>query len=217
MTLQALVFDFDGLILDTEWSAFSTAAAVWTEHGVELDLAVWQEIVGTADHVHWSEMLENDLGRPIDRDTVVPARQAQHHVEIEAMDLLPGVVDLIEVAATAGLALAVASSSTHEWVDGHLERRGLLDRFTAVVCRDDVARTKPDPELYTIALDRLGVGPSDAVALEDSHHGTVSAAAAGLTVVAVPNRVTTGQDLSAARLVVDSMTTLTIPILAGLV
>ena len=159
MTLQALVFDFDGLILDTEWSAFSTAAEVWTEHGVELDLAVWQEIVGTADHVHWSEMLENDLGRPIDRDTVVPARQAQHHVEIEAMDLLPGVVDLIEAAVTAGLALAVASSSPHEWVDGHLERRGLLDRFAVVVCRDDVARTKPDPELYRTALERLGRRP----------------------------------------------------------
>ena len=217
MSLQALVFDFDGLILDTEWSAFSTAAEVWAEHGVELDLAAWQEIVGTADHVHWSEMLENDLGRPIDRNTVVPARQAQHHVEIEAMDLLPGVVDLIEAAVTAGLALAVASSSPHEWVDGHLERRGLLDRFAIVVCRDDVARTKPDPALYRTALERLGIGPSDAVALEDSHHGTVSAAAAGLTVVAVPNRVTTGQDFRAARLVVDSMTMLTIPILADLV
>jgi len=147
----------------------------------------------------------------------VPARQAQHHVEIEAMDLLPGVVDLIEAAVTAGLALAVASSSPHEWVDGHLERRGLLDRFAVIVCRDDVARTKPDPALYSTALERLGVGPSDAVALEDSHHGTVSAAAAGLTVVAVPNRVTTGQDFRSARLVVDSMTMLTIPILADLV
>jgi HAD superfamily hydrolase (TIGR01509 family) len=217
VTLQALVFDFDGLILDTEWSAFSTAAEVWTEHGVELDLAVWQEIVGTADHVHWSEMLEADLGRPIDRDRVVPARQAQHHVEIEAMDLLPGVVDLIEASVTAGLALAVASSSPHVWVDGHLERRGLSDHFTVVVCGDDVARTKPDPELYRTALDRLGVAPDEAVALEDSRHGTVSAAAAGIAVVAVPNRVTTGQDFSAARLVVDSVSQITIPLLADLV
>ncbi|HEY8059602.1 MAG TPA: HAD-IA family hydrolase [Acidimicrobiales bacterium] len=217
MTLQALVFDFDGLILDTEWSAFSTAAEVWTEHGVELDLAVWQEIVGTADHVHWSEMLEADLGRPIDRDTVVPARQAQHHVEIEAMDLLPGVLDLIEAAVTAGLDLAVASSSPHGWVDAHLERRGLIDHFSAIVCGDDVARTKPDPELYRTALDRLGVAADEAVALEDSHHGTVSASAAGLAVVAVPNRVTTGQDFGAARLVVASMATLTIPLLADLV
>ena len=73
MSLDALVFDFDGLILDTEWSAFSTAAEVWSEHGIELELAVWQEIVGTAEHVHWSEMLEGDLGRSIDRETVRPS------------------------------------------------------------------------------------------------------------------------------------------------
>ena len=122
MNLQALVFDFDGLILDTEWSAFSTAAEVWSEHGIELDLAVWQDIVGTAEHVHWSEMLEADLGRPIDRDTVIPARQAQHHAEVEAMDLLPGAEDLIRAASVAGLGLAVASSSPLDWVGGHLER-----------------------------------------------------------------------------------------------
>jgi HAD superfamily hydrolase (TIGR01509 family) len=217
VTLKALVFDFDGLILDTEWSAYSTAAEVWDEHGAELELSVWQEIVGTADHLHWSEMLEADLGRPIDRETVVPARQAQHHDEIEAMDLLPGVVDLIEAAVAAGLSLAVASSSPIEWVGGHLERRGLLHHFQVVVCRDHVARTKPDPELYATAVDRLGVEPNEAVALEDSHHGTVSAAAAGLACVAVPNRVTAGQDFSEASLVVDSMNQLTIPVLAALV
>jgi len=216
VSLQALVFDFDGLILDTEWSAFSTAAEVWTEHGIELDLAVWQEIVGTAEHVHWSEMLETDLGRLIDRDTVIPARQAQHHVEVEAMDLLPGAEDLIRAASVAGLGLAVASSSPLDWVGGHLERRGLIGSFAAVVCRDHVSMTKPDPELYTTAVEALGVDPAHAVALEDSHHGTVAARAAGLACVAVPNRVTTGQDFGAASLVVDSLERLTIPTLAGL-
>jgi len=216
VSLQALVFDFDGLILDTEWSAFSTAAEVWTEHGIELDLAVWQEIVGTAEHVHWSEMLETDLGRPIDRHTVIPARQAQHHVEVEAMDLLPGAEDLIRAASVAGLAMAVASSSPLDWVGGHLERRGLIGSFAAVVCRDHVSMTKPDPELYTTAVEALGVDPAHAVALEDSHHGTVAARAAGLACVAVPNRVTTGQDFGAASLVVDSLERLTIPTLAGL-
>lgn len=216
MNLQALVFDFDGLILDTEWSAFSTAAEVWTEHGIELDLAVWQEIVGTAEHVHWSEMLETDLGRPIDRDTVIPARQTQHHVEVEAMDLLPGAEDLIRAASVAGLGLAVASSSPLDWVGGHLERRGLIGSFDVVVCRDHVSMTKPDPELYTTAVEALGVDPAHAVALEDSHHGTVAAKAAGLACVAVPNRVTTGQDFGAASLVVDSLERLTLPVLADL-
>lgn len=216
MSLQALVFDFDGLILDTEWSAFSTAAEVWTEHGIELDLAVWQEIVGTAEHVHWSEMLEGDLGRPIDRDTVIPARQAQHHAEVEAMDLLPGAEDLIRAASIAGLGLAIASSSPLDWVGGHLERLGLIGSFAAVVCRDHVTMTKPDPELYTAAVGALGVDPAHAVALEDSHHGTVAAKAAGLACVAVPNRVTAGQDFRAARLVVDSLERLTLPTLEDL-
>ena len=85
--------------------------------------------MGTAEHVHWSEMLEADLGRPIDRDTVIPARQAQHHAEVEAMDLLPGAEDLIRAANVAGLGLAVASSSPLDWVGGHLERRGLIGSF----------------------------------------------------------------------------------------
>jgi HAD superfamily hydrolase (TIGR01509 family) len=216
VSLRALVFDFDGLILDTEWSAFSTAAAVWEEHGLDLELRVWQEIVGTADHPHWSEMLEADLGRGIDREVVVPARQAQHHAEIEAMDLLPGVVDLIRAADVAGLELAVASSSPHAWVDGHLERRGLADHFRAVICREDVERTKPDPALYTTALERLGVAPDEAIALEDSHHGTVAATQARMKVVAVPNRVTKGQDFTNAAMVVSSLEALTIPDLEAL-
>ncbi len=216
MTLRALVFDFDGLILDTEWSAFSTAAAVWAEHGLDLDLQVWQEIVGTAEHPHWSEMLEADLGRGIDRDVVVAARQDQHHAEVEAQDLLPGVEDLVRAAEVAGLSLAVASSSPRAWVEGHLEWRGLAPSFVAVVCREDVERTKPDPALYTTALDRLGVGPGEAVALEDSHHGTVAARAAGLPVVAVPNRVTAGQDFAQASLVVGSLADLSIPHLEAL-
>jgi HAD superfamily hydrolase (TIGR01509 family) len=216
VTLRALVFDFDGLILDTEWSAFSTAAAVWAEHGLELDLAVWQTIIGTAEHAHWSEMLEADLGGPIDRDKVIPARQEQHHAEVEAMDLLPGVEDLITAATTAGLRLAVASSSPHYWVDGHLERRGLAPSFETTVCREDVEITKPDPALYREAARRLGVDRTEAIALEDSHNGVLAARAAGMKVIAVPNRVTRGQDFQQATLVVDSLKDLTIPILEEL-
>lgn len=216
MTLRALVFDFDGLILDTEWSAFSTAAAVWEDHGLELELEFWQTLIGTAEHPHWSEILEADLGAPIDRDTVVPARQEQHHAEVEAMDLLPGVEDLITAAVTAGLELAVASSSPHYWVDGHLERRRLASNFRTTVCREDVEVTKPDPALYAEAARRLGVEPEEAVALEDSHNGVLAARAAGMEVVAVPNRVTSSQDFTDATLVVTSLKDLTIPLLQDL-
>ena len=200
MSLQALVFDFDGLILDTEWSAFSTAAEVWSEHGIELELAVWQEIVGTAEHVHWSEMLETDLGRPIDRDAVIPARQAQHHAEVEAMDLLPGAEDLIRAASIAGLAprrrLQLAAglgrwSSRAPGPIGSLRRRRLSGPR-----RHDQAR----PEALHAAVEAVGVDPPARRrpgGLPPRHR---VAEAAGLACVAVPNRVTAGQDFSAARL-----------------
>ena len=216
MTLRALVFDFDGLILDTEWSAFATAADVWADHGLEMTVERWGEIVGTADHPHWSVMLEADLGRPIDRG-LVPERQARHHALVAAETLLPGVEDLVEAAHAAGLGLAVASSSTLEWVEGHLARLGLRPRFDVLVCRDHVERTKPSPELFLAACDGLGVMPADAVALEDSRHGLVAAHAAGLACVAVPNRITCTHDLSGADLVVDSLATVTLDDLRALV
>ena len=132
------------------------------------------------------------------------------------MDLLPGAEDLIRAANVAGLRLAVASSSPVDWVGGHLERRGLIGYFDVVVCRDLVSIATPAPEIYTTALESLGVAADHAVALEDSHHGTVAAKAAGLVCVAVPNRVTAGQDFDAASLVVDSLERLTIPTLETL-
>lgn len=215
--LRALVFDFDGLILDTEWSAFATAADVWADHGLEMTIERWAEIVGTADHPHWSAMLEEELGRPIDRDRLVPERQARHHALVEAEALLPGVEDLVEAAHVAGLGLAVASSSTVDWVEGHLARLGLRPRFDVVVCRDHVDRTKPSPELFLAACERLGVAPAEAVALEDSRHGLVAAHAAGLACVAVPNRITRIHDLTAADLVVDSLAEVTLADLRALV
>jgi HAD superfamily hydrolase (TIGR01509 family) len=215
--LRALVFDFDGLILDTEWPAYSTAAEVWSDHGLELELAAWQEILGTADHPHWTDMLEQALGRPVDREALVPPRLARHHALIEAEELLPGVVDLIEAAHAAGIGLAVASSSPLDWVDDHLERRGLRARFDAVVTRDHVERTKPAPDLFRRAVAELGVHPGEAVALEDSRHGVDAARAAGLACVAVPNRITRLQDLTAADLVVDSLAEVTLADLEDLV
>jgi HAD superfamily hydrolase (TIGR01509 family) len=114
----------------------------------------------------------------------------QAHARIVAQPPLPGVLDTLRAARRLGLRLAVASSSPHRWVDGHLARLGLTDFFEAVKCSDDVARTKPEPELYLSALDALGVSPLEAIALEDSPNGVKAARRAGLFVVAIPNPVT---------------------------
>jgi HAD superfamily hydrolase (TIGR01509 family) len=205
MTLDALVFDFDGLILDTEWPEFVTIRDEFVAHGVDLDLDDWRHLVGRTDHAHWSEMLEDAVGGPIDGDAVRLRRRRAHHELIAAEPIRPGVLARLDEADALGVALAVASSSPRDWVVPHLERIGLIDRFAAIVCGDEVARGKPAPDVYLAAADALGAEPARSVALEDSHHGSVAARAAGYWCVVVPNRVTGSGPFPAADLVVVSL------------
>jgi HAD superfamily hydrolase (TIGR01509 family) len=210
MSLQAILFDFDGLILDTESSEFHSVGLIFSEHGLVLDRSEWQRIIGTADHPHWTELLEQALGRPLeDRDAVIVRHRQHHRVSVSAETVRPGVIELLDEAAAAGIAAAVVSSSPASWVVGHLERLELRDRFADVVSRDDVggdpARTKPRPDLYLLAAERVGAPPGACVVLEDSPNGVAAAVAAGMAVVAVPGPMTTGLDFSAADRAVGSL------------
>jgi HAD superfamily hydrolase (TIGR01509 family) len=208
--IGALVFDFDGLILDTETCTYETTAGIFAEHGETLDLAWWHSIIGTADHPHWSEILADRLERPVDRAALVARREARRLEVLHALPPCTGVVELLDDAAAEGIPSAVASSSGLDWVGGHLERLGLRSRFATVVTRDDLsgrdARTKPAPDLFLLAADRLGAEPAQCVAFEDSPNGVAAARAAGMVVVGVPGPMTTGLDMSAADLVVPSLT-----------
>lgn len=215
--LRAVVFDFDGLVLDTEFCEYSTAAAVFADHGEELPLELWRTFIGTTDHPHWADILEDRLGHGVDRAVLVPQRHLANWACARALDLLPGVGELVAALVDAGVPLAVASSSPAEWVTGHLAERGLLDAFTAVCTGDEVLRTKPDPALYRLACERLGVEPSAAVAVEDSVHGVTAARAAGMRAVAVPSTLTSGMDFAHADLVVGSCAELSPGVLGGVV
>jgi HAD superfamily hydrolase (TIGR01509 family) len=219
--LDALVFDFDGLILDTETSAYESTREMFAEHGVDLPLADWQQIVGTANHLHWTELLEQAVGAAVDLEAVRPRRDRRKLELLAPEVVLPGVSDLLVEAAEAGLGVAVASSSPAEWVDGHLERLDLAHRFAHVITRHDLGgdatRTKPEPDLYLLALRALDADPSRTVAFEDSPHGVAAAKAAGLLCVAVPGGVTRGLDFSAADVVVDSLDQVRLADLARLV
>jgi HAD superfamily hydrolase (TIGR01509 family) len=207
--IGALILDFDGLILDTETCTYETTASIFAEHGETLDLAWWHSIIGTADHPHWSEILADRLLRPIDRAALVAQREVRRLEVLHALPPCAGVVELLDAALAEGIPTAVASSSGLDWVGGHLERLGLRSRFAAVVTRDDVrgngARTKPAPDLFLMAAERLGVEPARCVAFEDSPHGVAAARAAGMVVVAVPGPMTAGLDMSAADMVVPSL------------
>jgi HAD superfamily hydrolase (TIGR01509 family) len=204
--IRALVFDFDGLILETETPAYDTWAEIYKEHGQELPLDRWFDYIGreggffdAADH------LAALIGEGFDRDAARARRDARKTELIAALDVMVGVREYVADAKRLGLRLAVASSSSRKWVVGHLERLRLRAEWDAVLTRDDVARTKPAPDLYLAAVNALGVAPNEAVAFEDSMNGIAAAKEAGLLCVAVPNALTARMDLSRADLKLVSL------------
>ena len=219
--MQALVFDFDGLILDTETPMYTTTASVFDDHGLHLDATWWAtEILGTAEHPHWTEILADRLGRPLDdSEALMAARNLRYHEALAVEAVRPGVVELLREATDHGIPCAVASSSPREWVEGHLERLGLTGWFAAVRTRDDVdaGRTKPAPDLFLAACRATEATPARAVALEDSPNGVAAARAAGMKVVGVAAGMTAALPLERADLVVASLADVTLEGLAALV
>jgi HAD superfamily hydrolase (TIGR01509 family) len=191
--LQALIFDFDGLIIDTEWSEFQSWQEMYQQHGVELSLEDWLPSIGrgaTTQVYDPCDALVALLEQPVDGD-VIRAQCKQRHLElIEAQAILPGVEELILEAKRRGLGLAVASSSSRKWVAGHLGRLGLLEHFDSLSCGDETTHAKPYPDLYLSALEKLGVQADQAVAFEDSLNGMLAAQRAGIFCVVVPNPLT---------------------------
>lgn len=204
--VRALVFDFDGLILDTETPQYVSWRETYEAHGVELPLDVYADCLGRPHQsVDFYEVLEQQLGHPIDRDAARAVRKPRMRALMDAERVRPGVVQFLQDADRLGLKVGLASGSDREWVDGHLQRLGLRDHFDSLICAEDTRTHKPDPEPFAVATRALGVAPHEAIALEDSPNGIASAKAAGLLTVAVPNPVTAPIDLTHADLVIESM------------
>lgn len=206
-TIDALIFDFDGVMVDTEVPEFESWSQMFQSHGVELDRELWLSIIGRGrEYFDPFQHLEDLKGSPIDREAVKTERR-QCYLELVAPNpLLPGVMEYLDEAADMGLRLGVASSSTRQWVEDHLRPRGVLDRFEAISTGDEAENSKPDPEIYLTAIDRLGARPESSVAIEDSANGLTSAKRAGMFCVAVPNRMTQGMDLSQADVQLEALT-----------
>ena len=206
MPIRGLLFDFDGLLVDTETPSRASWQEVYREHGHELPLDRWALLIGTLDSWDPHAHLEELVGGPLDADAVQERRLARELELGELEDLRPGVLDYLEQARELGLATAIVSSSSRSWIDRNLLRLERAGDFDAIVTADgDPARAKPEPTLYLEALDRLGLAAGEAIAFEDSPNGVRAAKAAGLFTVAVPNSVTGSLDLGAADLVVASL------------
>lgn len=206
MILKAVIFDFDGLLLDTEWAAFSAWNHIFKEHGQELRLEKWVLCVGSGYHLFDPvRELETLTGLSLNGQELLRRKEKLKQEACALLPLMEGAHEAIGTAKKAGFKVGLASSSFRPVIHGHLERLGIASCFDATVTGDEVAQIKPHPDLYDKCARILGVQPENCLVFEDSLNGVKAAKQAGMCCVAVPNRVTRGLDFSLADQVVDSL------------
>ena len=203
--IRALIFDFDGLILDTESPDYQAWREIYEAHGCSLPLSKWVECLGSADTFCPYAYLEQQLGRQIDRAAIRSRRRARFAELMSRQSLLPGVEHCILEARRLGLSVSLASSASRSWVSGYLSALGIAAWFDCIKCADDVVRTKPDPAVYVATLHALKVKACEAIAFEDSPNGILAAKRAGVYCVVVPNALTEDLALDAADLRIPSL------------
>jgi len=204
MAVEAVVFDFDGLLMDTESTMLASWQHEWRWHGLELDTASFFADHGGDVSDHHYAKLAAAVGPAYDR-AASHARRLAYRDHLNArLDLQPGIADWLIQAGQLGLRLAVATSSGRGWASKHLHGRGSLAAFEFLACGDEVARPKPDPAVYLLALQRLALPARQVVAVEDSPHGVAAAQAAGLRCVAIPNQHADAARFATADLVLAS-------------
>lgn len=208
MNFKAVLFDFDGVLVDTEWAIYDAWHRTFQENGQQLPLEVYTQCIGS-DFNTWSPKthLEELTGSAFDWHDLDHKRQQRIEHDLIGEGPMPGAVELLETLTALGIPRAVVSSSSHHWVDGWLDRLDLRRHFDEVVCRGDAARIKPAPDLYLEAAKRFGLDPAECLVIEDSLNGVKAAIAAGMPVWAVPNRVTACLDFSLAEAVLSDLST----------
>jgi HAD superfamily hydrolase (TIGR01509 family) len=203
--LRALIFDFDGLIVDSETPGFEAWSEVYATHGCSLPFDKYSACIGTIGGFDLHAYLEEQAGRSFDRADLEQACTSRWLELMQTQSVLPGIASCVSSAKARGLKLAVASSSTRKWVTDNLRKFELLDAFDTICTRDDVDAVKPDPALYLLALEKLGVRAEEAVAFEDSPNGILAAKRAGIFCVAVPNPLTKDLPLQLADRCIRSL------------
>ncbi|AJY77001.1 HAD family hydrolase [Paenibacillus beijingensis] len=189
--IKAIIFDFDGTIIDTETAWYVAFRDAYKKHGVDLTLEQYSQCIGTnLNSFNPYEYLITELNLPIDREEFRKSVQAHHSSLMEQEKMRPGIMDYLNLAKEAGLKIGLATSSDRAWIDKYLNQLGILDYFDCIRTKDDVKNVKPDPELYLQALACLGVHAEEAIAIEDSPNGAKAAMEAGLNTVVSPNATT---------------------------
>jgi putative hydrolase of the HAD superfamily len=190
MTIKAVIFDFDGTIIDTETIYFHVYKELLNEKfKIELPLEEFAKSIGTTDEAFF-QYIEAQTGIKIDTNQIIQLASERFLEKKGILEVREGVVEKLEEAKELKLRIGLASSSSREWVEGFLRQFELRDYFSVIKTSEDVVKVKPDPSLYLKALEALQVEPHEALAIEDSHNGALAAIEAGMKCVVIPNQVT---------------------------
>lgn len=200
--MRAIVFDFDGLIVDTESVWYEAFRHVFKRYDYDLTIDEFGLCIGTSDDVLFDRLKKKIT---FSRESVIKEAEAIYTEQLQDLKLRDGVLEYLSTAKQLGLKIGMASSSDRNWVESFLDRFGIKGYFEVIKTSDDVANIKPDPELYLAAIKDLKAAPEETLAFEDSKNGLTAALAAGLNVVVVPNQVTRQLNFEGHQLRLDSM------------
>ena len=204
---KAVLFDFDGVLLDTEWPIYLSWKRLFEREGFDLAPEIYVKCIGS-DFDTWSpeKYLEELSEKTFDWESENASRQVEILRDLEGAPPMPGATEIIQ--SLTDKKTAVVSSSSHSWVDNWLEKLQLISHFDTVVCRGDAPKIKPAPDLYLEAAKRFDLAPAECLVIEDSMNGMIAAHTAGMKVLAVPNRLTAVLDFSNADWQEPSLTKL---------
>lgn len=199
---EAVLWDFDGVIVDTEWPIYESWLSIYQREGMEEKLTpeIYVQCIGS-DFETWSPetFLEELTGKRYDWEEEGRVRNIEIRERLKDGTVIPGIVEKWQEIRDAGSKIAVVSSSSHDWVDVWLERLGIIGMVDEIVCRGDAPRIKPAPDLYQEAVKRFGLQPAQCLVIEDSLNGLKAALAAGCDCTVIPSRLTSVLDFPGAK------------------
>ena len=206
--IKAIIFDFDGTIIDTETAWFIAFRDAYQEYGVELSLEKYSECLGTSLHsFNPYTYLSTHHNISINLDEFRNYVQKKHSEMMKKEPIRPGVLAYLQTAKAAGIKIGLATSSDRAWIDKYVDLLGIGAYFDCYCTADTVKNVKPDPELYLQALDKLNVSANEAIAIEDSPNGARAAVAAGLHTVVIKNTITKQLPFSTGHHTIQSLET----------
>jgi HAD superfamily hydrolase (TIGR01509 family) len=204
--MQAVIFDFDGLIIDSELVIARGFIEVLAARGFTLSLDQMAHLFGSTEVDHlWDELIADCTAGAVTIDDLGPELGRTIPAMIDGLPLLPGVLEVLDAANATGRRVGLATGQEPGRLREHLHRHGLIGRFDVIVTSSEVARGKPAPDIFVETAHRLSVPPAQCLVLEDSLHGCEAAIAAGMAVVVCPSPVTAHSEFPACAARVDTL------------